>query len=259
MSKLKVYFFRHGLTNRNVGGRCCGRVNALVSEEGRKELYNLYENYEYPVVEKVYSSPAIRCQETASIFFPEQEPEIIEEFWEYDFGKAEDHPVTELAKWPEFEKWLNQDPDCCYEGGETLLGARFRAQAAMTRVVMDCIRNNLKEVAVVAHGEILYLLMTACLETDVPWAEFQLCPNGMGYMVELDKKGWFKEQKMQFIAFLPEGAERPKAEDSPYFSKKKLAEWLEEDDEEEEEIEEDDGEEAEEMDEEEEALAGGEK
>lgn len=219
MSELKVYFIRHGLTDRNSKGRCCGRTDALVSEEGRAALHELYENYEYPVVEKVYTSPAIRCRETASIFFPEQEPELLEGFWEYDFGEAEDRHVSELSKLPVFEKWLRQDMDCSFPGSETLLEAKFRVQAAMTRLIKDCIDGDLHEVAVVAHGEILYLLMSACLVTEEPMEAFQLCPNGMGYIAVLDKEGWFQEQKMIFAGYLPEGAKRPKAEDSPYFSK----------------------------------------
>lgn len=219
MSVLKVYFIRHGLTDRNQKGRCCGRTNALVSEEGREALKELRDQYQYPEVEKVYASPAIRCQETASIFFPNQEPELLEGFWEYDFGRAEDQHVSELAKLPVYEKWLLQAPDCMFPGGETLLEAKFRVQAAMTRLVKDCIDRGLNEVAVIAHGEILSLLMSACLITEEPAEAFLLCPNGMGYVAVLEKDTWFEEQKMYFDGYLPKGAVRPKAEDSPYFMK----------------------------------------
>ncbi|MDO4554584.1 MAG: histidine phosphatase family protein [Lachnospiraceae bacterium] len=207
------------MTDRNSKGLSCGRTDALISEEGRAALKDLRDQYEYPTVEKVYSSPAIRCRETASVFFPEQEPEILEGFWEYDFGEYEDTHVTELAKLPMHDKWQNQELDCAFPGGETLLEARFRVQAAMTRLVKDCIDQELSVVAVVAHGEILNLLMSACLITEEPPEAFLLCPNGMGYGAVLDKEGWFEEQKMVFDGYLPEGAERPKAEDSPYFSK----------------------------------------
>lgn len=219
MSELKIYFIRHGLTDRNCQGKVCGRTDALVCEEGRKALYELRDQYEYPGVEKVYSSPAIRCRETAAVFYPDQEPELIENFWEYDFGEGEDQPVSELAKLPVFEKWIPQDPDFGLPGGETLLEAQFRAMAGMTRLVKDCMDHDLHEVALVAHGEILYLLMMACLVTEEPREAFQLCPNGMGYIAVLDTKKWFREQRMEFAGFLPEGAKRPRPEDSPYFSK----------------------------------------
>lgn len=219
MAELRVYFIRHGITDRNEMGKCCGRTDALVSETGWKELRSLRDNYEYPKVEKVYASPAIRCRETASVFFPDQEPELLDGFWELDFGEAEDQRAVELAKLPGFEKWLRQDMDCMFPGGETLLEARFRVQASMTRLVKDCADRGIQDAAVVAHGEILSLLMSACLITEEPPEAFTLCPNGMGYIVVLDTEAWFKEQKMTFAGFLPEGAQRPKPEDSPYFSK----------------------------------------
>lgn len=221
MAELKVYFIRHGWTDRNESGKCCGRTDALVSEAGWAALRDLRDQYEYPKVEKVYSSPAIRCRETASVFFPGQEPEILDGFWELDFGEAEDKPAMEMDKHidMDFMKWIHQEMDCMFPGGETLLEARFRVQAAMTRLVKDCADRGIKEAAVVAHGEILSLLMSACLITEEPREAFLLCPNGMGYVAVLDTEDWFKEQKMTFTGFLPEGAERPKPEDSPYFAR----------------------------------------
>ena len=62
--------------------------------------------------------------------------------------------------------------------------------------------------------------MAMALVTEEPESAFTLTPNGMGYEVIVDTDDWFlKEQKLHFVRFLPEGAERPKAEDSPFFKK----------------------------------------
>lgn len=220
MAELTVYFFRHGITDRNEMGRMCGRTNALVSEKGWKELHKLKKKYEYPQVEKVFCSPAIRCRETASVLFPGQDPKIVENFWEYDFGALEDTPVDELAARGDFDKWLEQTNDCGYPEGESLLEAKFRAMAAMTRVVKECREQGLTKVAVVAHGEILNLLVSMAMETEEPMESFMLTPNGMGFHARLYTEDWFfRRQKMEFLGFLPEGAKRPKASDSPYFRK----------------------------------------
>lgn len=225
MGKIKVYFFRHGITTLNEKGHMCGRYNALVSENGWNELRRLKANYEYPQVEKVYCSPAIRCRETASVLFPDQTPELVENFWEMNFGEMEDVWVGSLAGQPVYQKWMSQDPDFAFPGGETNLEARFRVLAAMTHVIQDCVDRGLKEVAVVAHGKIFGLLLSGTLITDEPAEAFKLCPNGMGYAVTLDPEEWFgAEQQMIFEGFYPEGAERPKAEDSPYFANFNCAE-----------------------------------
>ena len=221
MAKLSVYFFRHGLTYGNKEARMCGRTDTLVCKEGWEELYQLKEEYEYPEVERVYASPAIRCRETASVLFPEHTPKIVQNFWEMDFGTWENQPV-DLSYEHEFEKWNNQDPDCGFPEGESILECRYRAVAAMTRVIKECQEEGITKVAIVAHGEVLSCLLDMTLITDEPKAAFMLCPNGMGYEAVLDTEKWFwEEQKMEFVRFLPEGAPRPNPEDSPFFSKPK--------------------------------------
>ncbi len=220
MAKLKVYFVRHGLTNRNTRGAFCGRTDALVTEEGRAQLHKLREEYHYPDVEKVFCSPAIRCIETASILYPEHEAERLDVFWEQNFGKMEDRSLLEWGDEENMQKWINQDFSCLFPGGESILEAKFRSMAAMTQLIQRCIEENLKEVALVAHGQIMGLLLKSCLVTSEPPEAFLLCSNGMGYVGEVDTVEWFKEQKILFRGFLPEGAKRPRAEDSPYFKKR---------------------------------------
>lgn len=220
MAELNVYFFRHGLTYGNVEARMCGRTDTLVCKKGWDDLYELTEKYKYPEAERVYISPAIRCRETASVLFPGMEPKVVENFWEMDFGTMENLPV-DCSSEAGFEKWLAQDPDCGFQEGETVLECRFRAMAAMTRVIKEAREEGLTKVAVVAHGEVLSCLMQAALASDISLEEFTLTPNGMGYEMSVDMDKWFWEkQELHFVQFLPVGAERPKAEDSPFFAKK---------------------------------------
>lgn len=225
MAKLSVYFFRHAFTYGNKEAKMCGRTDTLVCKEGWDELYQLKENYDYPEVDRVYTSPAIRCRETASVLFPEHTPKLVQNFWEMDFGTLENQPVNgsfEAAFEEGFEKWLRQDPDCGFPDGESILECRYRAVAAMTRVIKECQEEGLTKVAVIAHGEVLSCLLDMTLITDEPKSAFTLCPNGMGYEVVLDTEEWFwKEQKMEFVQFLPVGAPRLKPEDSPFFAKPK--------------------------------------
>lgn len=217
MSECTVYFVRHGLTTSNEKGFCCGSTDALVSEQGRQELKKLKELYRYPAVDHLYASPAIRCRETASILFPDMVPELIENFWEFDFGVMEDHPVSDFMDASTHRKWLAQAPDLGFSGGETLLEAQYRALAGMTRVVADVRRNGYQSVAIVAHGEIFALLFQAALLSDQPPEAFLLCPNGMGIAAQVDTEKWFQDRKMTFLDFFPANAPRLRAEDSPYF------------------------------------------
>lgn len=217
MNKMTVSFFRHGETQSNVEGRCAGRTDILITETGRQQLKNLKENYEYPQVEKVFSSPAIRCRETSAILFPEMEPEFVPGFWEMDYGILDNKPVDILSEQVGKERWLSRDYSAFFPGGESFLEESFRAQAAMTRVIQRCIEENYSNIAVVAHGDILNSLTRACLDTDEDMRNFLICPNGMGFEVTVDKEQWFQKQRLSFVRFLPEGAKRIKPEETPFF------------------------------------------
>ncbi len=218
MSRLKIYFIRHGITKYNQLGLLCGQSNIVLCQEGWDELKMLKDKYDYPPVERVYSSPAIRCQETASILYPDNDPIIKEGLWELGFGDYEGKSAKILFT-PEIkEKWFHMDPDLGFPNGETLLEASFRVRAAMTRIVKECLEDDISTIAVIAHGAIFGQLMAYCLKSDDDSASFTLTPNGMGILVSLDKEDWFFKQEMEFEALVPEGAERPRTEDSPYFS-----------------------------------------
>lgn len=218
MNNLIISFFRHGETQSNVSGRCAGRTDILVTEAGRKKLKELKKNYSYPAVEKVFSSPAIRCRETSDILFPEMEPEIIPNFWEMDYGKLDNSPVDILISQVGKERWNTRDYSAFFPGGESFLEESFRAQAAITRVIQRCIEDDISTAAIIAHGDILNSLVRACLDTEIDLRNFLICPNGMGFEVKVDKEKWFVNQRLQFVRFLPEGAPRIRPEDTPFFN-----------------------------------------
>lgn len=218
MSRLTIYFIRHGTTTMNLQGRFCGSTDALLDPQGWEELRQLKEDYDIPDVERVYSSPAIRCRETASVYYPDQEPVIKEGLWECDFGEGEKTPAPDYAGTEFFDDWVSQRPDIAFPGGESLLEVSFRALSAMTRIVYECRRDGITTIAIVAHGIVLARLMDASLTPHEYAAQFTLSPNGMGLVGSLDMDQWFKEQTITLEKYFPEGAPRMKPEDSPYFA-----------------------------------------
>ena len=61
-----LHFVRHGQTESHRQGVYLGRrTDSELSVEGIRELIALREQYEYPPVELVYSSPLQRCLQTA--------------------------------------------------------------------------------------------------------------------------------------------------------------------------------------------------
>lgn len=104
---------------------------------------------------------------------------------------------------------MNQDPDIAFDSvnGETLLEASFRVRAGMTRIVKICIGEDLQNIAVIAHGEIICQLMRYTLISDESFQNFLMYPNGMRFQVTVDPEKWFEDQKMQFVDYFLEGAQ----------------------------------------------------
>lgn len=65
MITYKVHFIRHGMTQGNLEGKYIGSTDLPVCPEGYRQLDDLKAHYEYPKVEAVYSSPMLRCRQTA--------------------------------------------------------------------------------------------------------------------------------------------------------------------------------------------------
>ena len=72
MKTFKLHLIRHGMTAGNLQGLYIGSGTDLpLCDEGRAQLAELKERFEYPQVDTVFSSPLLRAVETANILFPD--------------------------------------------------------------------------------------------------------------------------------------------------------------------------------------------
>lgn len=218
MSKITIFFFRHGETVSNVEGKCAGRTDIPVSEEGLARLKEIKSSYEIPDVQLVFSSPAKRAVTTANVYYPDKTPIKYEQLWEVDYGAVDNEPIEVLSDAVGKDSYFTKEPSVRYPEGESYLEASFRIRAGITRVISKCMSENADRAAIFFHGDIMDTLFKVCLLTDRSRDEFILCPNGMGYRCSVDSEKWFEDQKIYFEEFIPEGAPRPKPEESPYFS-----------------------------------------
>ena len=71
MKTFKLHLIRHGMTAGNLQGLYIGSGTDIpLCDEGRAQLAELKERFEYPQVDTVFSSPMLRAVETANILFP---------------------------------------------------------------------------------------------------------------------------------------------------------------------------------------------
>lgn len=213
---LEIIFIRHGLTTNNISGRFGGSTDYELSNEGREALKQMHNNYPFPDVDKIFSSPATRAIQTSNIIFPNKDVTIVKDLRELDFGLAEGELTSDIAEKYEdvFQQWQNPTLDFSFPEGETFSECLIRGRKAMDFVILDAIENELSLIAVISHSVILSLLLKAHLDTSRD--EERLCPNGMGYLVRTSKESWFNRRKFHFQANMPKNAPRPDMSESAY-------------------------------------------
>ena len=184
MRTLKIHLIRHGATDANYDGRYIGcKTDLPLAPEGLNELRLLKDDIDYPEIERLYSSPMLRCRQTGAVLYPDFEPLTVEELKEYDFGSFENKTAAELESNPNFIPWtsgrLSAPP-----GGEDTSEFIKRICVGFNKIVLDMIESGLTESAVIMHGgAIMMLLGVSAVPRSKPieWT----ADNGRGYSVRV--------------------------------------------------------------------------
>ncbi len=184
MRTLKIHLIRHGATDANYDGRYIGcKTDLPLAPEGLNELRLLKDDIDYPEIERLYSSPMLRCRQTGAVLYPDFEPVMIEELKEYDFGSFENKTAAELESNPNFIPWtsgrLSAPP-----GGEDNSEFIKRICVGFNKIVLDMIEGGLTESAVIMHGGAIMMLLGVSAvprHKPVEWT----ADNGRGYSVRV--------------------------------------------------------------------------
>lgn len=184
MRTLKIHLIRHGATDANYDGRYIGcNTDLPLAPEGLNELRLLKDDIDYPEIERLYSSPMLRCRQTGAVLYPDFEPVMVEELKEYDFGSFENKTAAELESNPNFIPWtsgrLSAPP-----GGEDNSEFIKRICVGFNKIVLDMIEGGLTESAVIMHGGAIMMLLGVSAvprHKPVEWT----ADNGRGYSVRV--------------------------------------------------------------------------
>lgn len=206
MRTYRIYFIRHGMTEANVKGRYAGVTDVPLCQQGEEELRRLAAEYEYPNVGRVYTSPLMRCRQTADIVYPEMQKTVIDRIHEMNFGIYEDKTAQELSGEPEFAAWLASNMKQAPEGGENLEQFHDRIQQGMHEIILDMMEHRVSDAAVVTHGGVIMSLLCVC---GIPAREATkwIVENGKGYSVLVNASLWDSSRKFEICDPLPYGQE----------------------------------------------------
>lgn len=187
---MEIYLFRHGKTKGNLEHRYVGRTDEPLDLSGIPLLKN--KQTELAGVEKVYSSPMLRCIQTAGICWPETEIQTVDQLRETDFGIFEYKNYEELKNQPEYQQWISSGGTAPIPHGESGEAFRERSIRAFIRCLKEASEEGLHKIAFCVHGGTIMAVMDGLAGDEKSFYDWQAA-NGCGYDVYWDETK--KDQK----------------------------------------------------------------
>lgn len=179
MKTYKIHLIRHGLTEGNLKQQYIGSTDLPLAGVGVSELMKLRDELDYPLVDKVYSSPMLRCKQTAAILYPSKDIQLVDNLREIDFGEFEGKTATELENLPSYADWaagrINAAP-----GGEDNTEFTKRLCVGLNQIVRDMMASGVEHSAVIMHGGAIMALLSACAVPRRSMVEWT-CAAGSGF------------------------------------------------------------------------------
>lgn len=181
MKTFKIHLIRHGLTEGNLRQQYIGSTDLPLAAAGVAELQRLKQEIDYPRVDMVYSSPMLRCKQTANILYPGKDTVLLQNLREIDFGDFEGKTANELESNPAYADWAAGRITAAPEGEDNTEFAK-RLCVGLNEIVRDMMAKNVEHAAVIMHGGAIMMLLASCAVPRKSMVEWT-CPAGGGYSI----------------------------------------------------------------------------
>lgn len=181
MKTFKIHLIRHGLTEGNLKQQYIGVTDLPLAAVGVSELMRLREETDYPKVDKVYSSPMLRCRQTANVLYPNKDVKLIENMREIDFGDFEGKTASELEALPSYADWAAGRISAAPNGEDNTEFAK-RLCLGLNEIVRDMMASGAEHSAVIMHGGAIMMLLASCAVPRKSMVEWT-CPAGSGFSI----------------------------------------------------------------------------
>lgn len=189
MRNYRISIIRHGHTEANEKAQYIGVTDLPLSERGKRELEEKAAAREYPKVEKVYTSPLLRCVQTAGILFKGADIAEVEGLREIDFGEFEGKTAEELMGLDSYKEWLKGGLDNKAPGGESLREMTGRTFEALNEILTDMMNERIFDAAVITHSGIIMNTLGCFGLPRMEPMKFA-CDVGEGFMLLVNLQLW---------------------------------------------------------------------
>lgn len=181
-NQIEFVFIRHGKTKANQEKRYLGKTEEPLSELGREEL----SGRRYPKIQSLFTSPMIRCRQTAELLYPGLSYQCVSEWEEMDFGCFEGKNYEDLKDDADYQRWIDSGGTLPFPKGESREAFIMRCGRGLEYVLEQLPKQetlkNLPVGAIVHGGTIMALLSRYGSCGD--YFDYQ-CQNGEGYRCQV--------------------------------------------------------------------------
>ena len=202
MKSYYIYLYRNGLTDSNLEGQYIGHTDVPLSGDGIKQIEQMKEDYEYPYVEAVFTSPLKRCTETAKLIHPDSTPIVINDLIEYNFGEYEGKTAEDLKDNELFKRWLSGEAGVEPPFGESNEAFAERVSNCFIKIVDGLMKTGTTKSAIFTHGGVIMYILSAFGIPEASMHEWMM-PCGCGYTIRITPGIWTRGRKFEVIAEVP--------------------------------------------------------
>lgn len=154
-SSTYVLLIRHGENDWVGTDRLAGRTEGVhLNEKGHQQAAEIAELLREQPIAAIYSSPLVRCMETAQPLADALGLSVVAEpgILEVDYGEWRGGHLKELSKKPEWHRIQHYPSTFRFPGGETLREVQSRAVGTIDRL-----RDNHADqvIALFSHGDVI--------------------------------------------------------------------------------------------------------
>lgn len=182
MTDKTITLIRHGATASNERKAYIGITDEPLSKIGVSQI----KSRSYPKADIVFSSPLIRCIETANIIYPERKINIIDNLRETDFGIFEGKNYQDLSDNADYQSWIDSGGTASFPGGESREEAVARSIHGFESILH--LSGEAKQISVIAHGGTIMSILSHYFGGDYYSYHIE---NGEGYTFDLSHYGIF--------------------------------------------------------------------
>ncbi len=202
MKTYKIYLIRCFYTNGNIEGRYIGHTDEELCAQAILAAKKMKRENDYPPADAVFTSPLKRSLESAGIFYPENNPVVMRDLIECNFGEFEAKTAKELENDEQFALWLQGDRDTAPPFGESSGAFTKRVCESFVKIVDAMISTGVDKAAIVTHAGVLMSILSVFGLPEAPMHEWQMQP-GRGFTLNIMPSLWQRSKKAEVFGELP--------------------------------------------------------